>query len=95
MPVLAFVYVKFSGKWVPGAFSLGKWSKPITLVTAAWIVFETINIAWPRPANPQWYLNWGVVIMIGILGALGLLIFAYVFRANAPGLAAKAAEEGG
>jgi amino acid transporter len=95
MPVLAFVYIKFSGKWVPGAFSLGKWSKPVTLVTAAWIVFEAINIAWPRHANPQWYLNWGVIIMIGVLGVLGLVVSAYVFRSNVPGLPAMTAEEGG
>ena len=95
MPVLAFVYVKFSGKWVPGAFSLGRWSKPLTLVTAAWLVFETINIAWPRPEAPQWYLNWGVIIMFGFLGVLGALVSAYVFRSNEPAVAAVTLKEGG
>lgn len=95
MPILALLYAKFSGKWVSGHFSLGAWSRPVTLITAAWIVFEAINIAWPRPANPQWYLNWGVVIMMSALGILGVLVFGYVFRSNPPALAPVAVEEGG
>jgi amino acid transporter len=95
MPILALLYVKFTGKWVPGAFSLGAWSKPVTVITAAWVVFEAVNIAWPRPANPQWYLNWGVIIMMGALGVLGVGVFAYVFRSRTPALGNVAVEEGG
>jgi amino acid transporter len=95
MPILALLYVKFTGKWVPGAFSLGAWSKPVTLITAVWIVFEAVNIAWPRPANPQWFLNWGVIIMMGTLGVLGVGVFAYVFRSSAPALRTVPVEEGG
>jgi hypothetical protein len=58
-------------------------------------VFEAINIAWPRPANPQWYLNWGVIIMMSVLGALGVVVFAWVFRSNAPAVASAPLEERG
>ncbi len=95
MPILAMLRLKFTGRWVPGQFSLGTWSKPVTLLTAAWVIFEAVNIAWPRPANPQWYLNWGVLIMMGTLGVLGMLVFAYVFRAGAPRLGAVPVREGG
>ncbi len=94
MPILAMLYVKFSGKWVPGHFSLGAWSKPITVVTSVWVVFEAINIAWPRHANPQWYLNWGVIIMMSALGVIGLFVFAWAFRGSAPAIARLSVEEG-
>jgi hypothetical protein len=71
---LALVYVRLRGRWTPGPVSMGRWSGPVTYVAAAWIVFESINIAWPRPINGVWYLNWGIIIMSGIVGALGVLI---------------------
>jgi amino acid transporter len=74
MPILALVYVRLRGRWTPGPVSMGRWSGPVTYVAAAWIVFESINIAWPRPINGVWYLNWGIIIMSGIVGALGVLI---------------------
>lgn len=95
MPVLALLYVKISGKWVPGHYTLGRWSMPVNVITAAWVVFEAINIAWPRPANPQWYLNWGVIIMISVLGLLGVFVFGYVFRTRTLALAADTVEEKG
>ena len=80
MPILGAVYVRQKGLWRPGPFSLGRWSSPITYIAAIWIVFEAVNIAWPRPVNPQWYLNWGVIIMMGTLGLLGVAVLSYVSR---------------
>lgn len=94
MPILAFTYVILNGKWVPGVFSLGRWSKPVAVVTSVWIVLETINIGWPRPLNPQWYLNWGVIIMTGVLGLLGILVYAYVSSSNIPSLGVASNKDG-
>ncbi len=33
-----------------GPFSLGRWSYPITWIASVWIVFEIINLMWPRSA---------------------------------------------
>jgi amino acid transporter len=82
MPVVAAAFIRAKGGWRPGPFSLGRWGKPVTYFAAAWLVFECVNIAWPRPANSQWYLNWGVIIMIAILGALGLAVSAWVFKSG-------------
>jgi len=92
MPVLGALYLKQKGLWRPGHFSLGRWSGPVTAIAAIWLVFECVNIAWPRPANPQWYLNWGVIIMMGVLGVLGILTSSYMFRSRA-GLAPAEAGE--
>jgi hypothetical protein len=45
-----------------------------------WIVAETINIAWPRHLNSEWYLNWGIILTSVILGAIGLAICTRLFR---------------
>ncbi len=90
MPVVGAVYLKQKGLWRAGPFSLGRWSTPITCLAAIWLIFECVNIAWPRPANPQWYLNWGVLIMIGVLGLLGLFVSNYVFRSSVSSLQAEA-----
>jgi amino acid transporter len=82
MPVVAAAIIRAKGTWAPTPFSLGRWGKPVTYIAAVWLVFECINIAWPRPANPQWYLNWGVIIMIAVLGVLGLAVSTAMFKSN-------------
>lgn len=83
MTVMGAVYLKRRGLWQPGRFSLRGWSAPVTYIAAGWLVFEVLNIAWPRHVNPQWFLNWGVIIMIGVLGLLGILVSSFVFRIDA------------
>jgi len=87
MPILALVYVRLRRRWVPGPVSMGRWSGPVAYIAAAWIVFESINIAWPRSINSEWYLNWGLIIMSGVLGILGVGICRHIFRGrtNPPG----------
>jgi len=85
LPILGAVYVRLAGKWVPGPKSLGRWGKPVTYLAAVWIVLETINVSWPRNLNNGiWYLNWGVIIMTGVLGIIGLVVMQFVFGKARP-----------
>lgn len=84
MPILGLVYIRRRGLWTPGPYSMGRWSAPVTYIAAVWITLETINIAWPRPINGVWYLNWGLLIMTAVLGVIGLLICWRVFRPGSP-----------
>ena len=95
LPVAGAAYLRWRGRWTPGGFTMGRWSSLATYVAAVWIILETINIAWPRPIFGVWYLNWGLLIMTGILGVLGIVVCARVFRPGAPGaaLAARRAAE--
>jgi amino acid transporter len=81
MPIVALAYVRLNGRWTPGPVSMGRWSGPVTYVAAVWIVAETINIAWPRHLNSEWYLNWGIILTSVILGVIGLAICTRLFRA--------------
>jgi hypothetical protein len=65
----------------------------VTWVAGFWIVAESINVAWPRTLNSQWWLNWGLIIMSVALGIVGLIVSAWIFRggvasATATGVAA-------
>jgi amino acid transporter len=80
MPILGLVYVRLKGRWTPGPVSMGRWSGPVTYITAFWIVAETINIAWPRNLNNGvWYLNWGIILMTAVLGVIGLVMCRRIF----------------
>jgi amino acid transporter len=80
MPILALAYIRLKKRWVPGPVSMGRWSGPVTFIAAGWIVFETVNVAWPRDFNPQWWLNWGLILMTAILGVIGIVMCTRIFR---------------
>lgn len=82
LPIVAAAYLRATGRWTPGKV-MGRFAGPVTMIAAAWIVLETINIAWPRNAySGVWYLNWGVIVMTGVLGATGVVIQRWVFRSG-------------
>lgn len=80
-PVFAALSARLRGRWHSGPFTLGSAGLPVTVVAFAWLVFETINIAWPRAPDLPWYQNYGVFVMVAILGALGVAIYLSL-RAN-------------
>jgi len=84
LPVVAAAYLRWRGRWTPGEFTMGRWSSVATYVAAVWITLEAINIAWPRAIYGAWYLNWGLLIMTGVLGVLGVVLSARVFRPGGP-----------
>jgi amino acid transporter len=80
LPVVGVAYMRLRGRWVPGQHSMGRWGAPVTYVAAVWIVLETINIAWPRDLYGTWYLNWGLLIMTGVLSVIGFFVMQWAFR---------------
>ena len=63
-----------------GPFNLGRWSYPITAIASVWIVFEIINLMWPRDATLPWYQNYGVITISVGLAVVGALVFFLVPR---------------
>ena len=56
----------------------------MTGVAAVWLTAEIVNLVWPRAVYADWYLNWGVLIMTGVLGVVGGLL---CWRCSLPGAA--------
>jgi amino acid transporter len=79
VPVIGAAIARLTGKWRPGPFNLGRWGAPVTYLASLWIIFETVNVAWPRtqPGQP-WYINWASVITTVVLAVLGLIIYLTV-----------------
>jgi hypothetical protein len=65
----------------------------ITSIAAVWLTAEIVNLLWPRDVNSEWYLNWGAIIMTGVLGVLGALICLWSFRPGSPALVAQRTDE--
>jgi amino acid transporter len=75
LPVLGALIARLRGSWEEGPFTLGRLGLLVTLAATVWLVFELVNIAWPRAGDLPWYQNWGVVVMIAVVGLLGLLAY--------------------
>jgi hypothetical protein len=53
----------------------------VTYLASLWIIFETINVAWPRTQPEQpWYINWASVLTTAGLAVVGLIIYLTVRR---------------
>ncbi|MFG1930344.1 amino acid permease [Mycobacterium sp. NPDC048908] len=79
VPVIGAAIARLTGKWQPGPFNLGRWGAPVTYVASLWIIFETVNVAWPRTQPDQpWYISWASVLTTAALAVLGLIIFLTV-----------------
>ena len=79
VPVIGAAIARLTGKWRPGPFNLGRWGAPVTYLASLWIIFETVNVAWPRTQPDQpWYINWASVLTTAALAVLGLIIYLTV-----------------
>jgi amino acid transporter len=81
VPVIGAAIARLTGKWKPGPFNLGRWGAPVTYVASLWIIFETVNVAWPRtqPGQP-WFINWASVLTTVVLAVVGVAIYLTVRR---------------
>ncbi len=77
-PVAAALWLHLKGRHQSGPFNVGRLSFAVTLVAAIWLVFELVNIAWPRYPDLQWFENWGVILIVAILGVVGVLAYLVV-----------------
>jgi len=86
VPVIGAALARMRGTWRPGAFSLGRWGAPVTYLAAVWIIFETLNIVWPRPApGVAWYVTWSMLLTTVGLGLIGVVVYLAVrARIKAP-----------
>lgn len=77
-PLIGFLVVLLRRAWTPGQFSLGRATLPVAAVAAVWAALQFLNIAWPRVAFDQRYLDWSVWIGVVVLGVLGALVLSTV-----------------
>lgn len=74
-PVMAALVVRLKGEHPVGPFSLGHWGMPINICAIIWLVFEAVNIAWPRTPTLPWYENYGVTVMTAVVAGTGIILY--------------------
>ncbi|MFE0423617.1 APC family permease [Streptomyces sp. NPDC058953] len=76
--VVALV-ARLTGRWNPadGRLRLGRAGLVINIVAVVWLLFEAVNIAWPRgelaPADGSWVQVWAVILVFSALFVAGLI----------------------
>jgi amino acid transporter len=93
-PVISQAILHGRGRHRAGPFTLGRWSKPVTWIASAWIVFELINVWWPRSPDLPWYQNYGVFMTTVIVAVLGVIAYRFAPRFGGRVGAAPPAEMG-
>jgi amino acid transporter len=73
-PLIGAALARSKGQWHDGPFHLGVFTGPVVYGAAAWIIFESVNIGWPRSPSSAWYENWAVVVMAVLIAALGVVV---------------------
>jgi amino acid transporter len=81
LPVFGALWLRTKGKWEAGPWTLGTWGPLITWAATVWLVFEIINILWPRAElYGAGFLAWSAIYMVIGLAVIGFVIQAWVFR---------------
>ncbi|MER7048849.1 APC family permease [Streptomyces jumonjinensis] len=81
--VVALV-ARLTGRWNPaaGQLRLGRAGLVINVLAVVWLLFEAVNIAWPRaelaPADGSWVQVWAVILVFSALFVAGLLYIVIV-----------------
>jgi len=76
------LHARVSGRWDPakGALQLGRKGLAINAFAVLWLLFEAINVAWPRellaPPGAPWFQVWAVVLVFSALALFGLAYLA-------------------
>jgi len=81
LPVFGAAWVRSRGKWESGPWTLGKWGPLVTYAASIWLIFEIVNILWPRAElYGGGFLAWSVIYMVVGLGVIGGCLNVWIFR---------------
>jgi len=73
-PVLAALATRARGRLQVGPWNVGRLGLAINATAAVWLLFEIVDIAWPRLPGSAWYVNYGAVLMVGVVAAAGVVV---------------------
>lgn len=91
-PVLGFAIARATKRWTPPSdepLFLGRWGGPVSWIALAWLVFETINVLWPRESGGGWLADWSSVLATLLIAGIGAVIYI-TMRKRSPGMEDRA-----
>lgn len=83
-PVMSALRARLRGAWTPGVWNIGRLGFAVNVV-AAGLMFEIINIAWPRLPDAAWYVNYGALMVVALVAVSGVIVRAFISRPAAAG----------
>ncbi|PRI12601.1 APC family permease [Leucobacter massiliensis] len=94
--VAATAFAMLTRRWRPlGSPRAERWFRTVVGIALAWLLFEVVNIAWPRPemASPSAtvFEVWAVVLVFSVVAAITLVV---IFAARPERRLRPLAEEG-
>jgi amino acid transporter len=80
-PILGIAIARVRGQWTeePGLF-LGRAGRAVGWIALAWLVFQIVNVAWPRETGGGSASDWSTIIGVLAVGLLGVVVEAWVHR---------------
>ncbi len=73
LPAAALLVVRARGGWESGGFPPGRrLGVVVNAAAVGWLVFELVNICWPRSPEAPWHVEWSAPLMIGIVVVVGV-----------------------
>lgn len=73
MVVFAAFYARLKG-WKPaGQFTLGRYGWAVNLAAVFYGCGAVVDIVWPRTPDMPWYIDWGMILTLGVVMGAGLL----------------------
>lgn len=76
------LWARLTRRWDPdrGSFKPGRFGLVINVLAVVWLVFEVVNVAWPRvelaPVDGTWVQIWAVILVFSALIVIGLVYLA-------------------
>lgn len=78
LTVTALIRRMARGRFEYGPFNFGRLTPVVVGVAGTWVVFQVVNLMWPRAVDQPWYVTWAVPVGMSGIALLGLLVRATV-----------------
>lgn len=89
-PILGVAIARARGNWHDEKdLYLGRAGRFIMWLALAWLLFQIVNVAWPRESGSGWITDWSTII-----GALGIAILGVIVESWVHGKRKRAASDG-
>lgn len=72
------LWARLTRRWDPsrGSFGLARLGLTVNVLAVVWLLFEVVNVAWPRtelaPAGGTWVQVWAVILVFSVIIVVGL-----------------------
>ena len=82
-PILGIFVARIRGNWKDERnLFLGRAAPVVSVVALFWLLFQIVNVAWPRESGGGWPVDWSTVIGVAVIAILGILIDRWLTATN-------------